>query len=169
MYMLLCLCATHAVSCWCGYMTVWPQYLSTLVHSRCSLVCSHFAPTLLRHCYCTLLLYADVIILCCCLVMCLTIILCDGMMILCSLSCWLSVSFFILVLYSSILSHRLRSIVWTLFFSSHLTYILYQLYSTIGTYISYLTLTYFAPPPFRYNRYNHYNVLLSGLLFYSNR
>ena len=114
---------------------------SILVESRCSLVCSHFAPTLLRHCYCTLLLYADVIILCCCLVMCLTIILCDGMMILCSLSCWLSVSFFILVLYSSILSHRLRSIVWTLFFSSHLIYILYQLYSTIGPYISYLTLT----------------------------
>ncbi len=97
-------------------------------------LCSYITPTLL--------LYADVIILCCCLVMCLTIILCDGIMILCSLSCWLSVSFFILVLYSSILSHRLRSIVWTLL-SSHLRYIIYQLYSTIGTYISYLTLTSF--------------------------
>src|ERR1700722_1808621 len=72
-----------------------------LVHSRRSRsfsmffglfpLCSYITPTLL--------LYADVIILCCCLVMCLTIILCDGIMILCSLSCWLSVSFFILVLY----------------------------------------------------------------------
>ena len=128
----------------CGILLMWiyDSLTAVFIHPRpfsmffgLLPLCSHITPTLL--------LYADVIILCCCLVMCLTIILCDGIMILCSLSCWLSVSFFILVLYSSILSHRLRSIVWTLFFSSHLTYILYQLYSTIGTYISYLTLTIF--------------------------
>jgi hypothetical protein len=132
-------------SCSILFMWIYDSLTAVFIHPcpfSMFLVCSHFAPILLRHCYCTLLLYADVIILCCCLVMCLTIILCDGIMILCSLSCWLSVSFFILVLYSSILSHRLRSIVWTLL-SSHLRYIIYQLYSTIGTYISYLTLTFF--------------------------